>query len=58
VFELVNFVVLAERDSREKNMNMRMHDQSHAEPQIWLWRHKVALLAAGVLALLIVGSKA
>jgi hypothetical protein len=56
MFGLVNLVISAERDSREKNRIVHVYDWPHIEPPEWLWRHKVALIAAGVLALFIVGN--
>ena len=54
MFGLTQFVVLAERDLRDKTV--KTYEESCPEAQVWLWRHKVAFFVSGalMLALLIV----
>ncbi len=54
MFGLSQLVVLAERDSGDKTMNVR--NEPHPELRVWLWRRKALFLMTGalVLALLII----
>jgi hypothetical protein len=48
MFGLAQLVVMAERDLRDKTLNVR--DESHPAPQVWLWR--VLFFVASMLVLL------
>ena len=55
MFGLAYLVISAERELQDKGV--KSHREARPEPQVWLWRHKMLFLAAGVLALFILGGK-